>query len=260
MSFKPFDLTGKVGLVTGGNRGIGLGMAQGMAEAGADVVIWGSKADYNQRAKAQLEATGVRVLAQQVDVRDEAAVAAAMAEAVAHMGRIDACFANAGVGEGARAFHEMTLATWRKNMAVNLEGVFFTFREVCKHMVARAEAGDPGGSLVVTSSLSAVDGAARNQAYAASKGGVITMMKALAVEYARYGIRANAILPGWTATEMTAAGQASDKFNERVIGRTPIRRWGQPEDFAGIAVYLASDASSWHTGDTLLIDGGYAVF
>jgi NAD(P)-dependent dehydrogenase (short-subunit alcohol dehydrogenase family) len=260
MPYQPFDLTGKVALVTGGNRGIGLGMAEAMAHAGADVVIWGSSAEHNGRAEAKLSDLGVRVLTRRVDVADEAAVVEGMAEAVARLGRVDAVFANAGIGGGAASFSEMTTEIWRRNMAVNLDGAFFTLREACRHMVARAEAGDPGGSLAVTSSLAAVDGAARNEAYAATKGEVITMIKAIAVEHARYGVRANAILPGWIATDMTARNQDSAKFNERVIGRVPIRRWGEPADFGGIAVYLASDASRYHTGDSFLIDGGYAIY
>lgn len=260
MAYAPFDLTGKVALVTGGNRGIGLGMADAMAQAGADVVIWGSNAEANIKAEGQLNRHGVRVMAQRVDVADEHAVAAAMAEAALAMGRIDTVIANAGIGGGAASFAEFPTETYRRVLSVNLDGVFFTLREACKHMVARAKAGDPGGSLVATSSLSAIDGAARNEAYAATKGAVIPMIKAIAVEHARYGIRANSVLPGWVATDMTAGAQDSDVFNERVIGRVPMRRWGEPEDFGGIAVYLASDASRFHTGDSLLIDGGYAIF
>jgi NAD(P)-dependent dehydrogenase (short-subunit alcohol dehydrogenase family) len=260
MAYAPFDLTGKVALITGGNRGIGLGMAEALAQAGSDVVIWGSNAEANLKAEGKLTQYGVRVLAQRVDVADEHAVAAAMAEAATSMGRIDTVIANAGVGAAPSAFSDYPTDTYRRVLSVNLDGVFFTLREACKHMVARANAGDPGGSLMVTSSLSAIDGAARNEAYAATKGAVIPLMKAIAVEHARYGVRANSILPGWIATEMTAGGQSSDAFNERVIGRVPLRRWGEPEDFGGIAVYLASDASRFHTGDAILIDGGYAIF
>ena len=260
MAYKPFDLTGKVALVTGGNGGIGLGMAEAMAQAGADIVIWGTNDAKNAAAEARLKETGVNVLALNVNVADEAAVVASMAESIAKMGRVDTVVANAGIGGGAPSFSEMSTETWRRVMGVNLEGVFWTFREACKHMVERANNGDPGGSLVVTSSLSAISGAARNEAYASSKGAVITMIKAIAVEHARYGVRANAILPGWIATDMTAGAQGSDKFNDQVIRRVPARRWGEPEDFGGIAVYLASDASRFHTGDSFLIDGGYAIF
>jgi NAD(P)-dependent dehydrogenase (short-subunit alcohol dehydrogenase family) len=260
MAYQPFDLSGKVALITGGNRGIGLGMAEALAQAGADVVVWGSNAEHNERAKARLETTGVRVLAQQVDVADEAAVATAMAQAVEAMGRLDTVIANAGIGAASPSFSEMTVETWRKVLSVNLDGVFFTCREACRHMSARARSGDPGGSIVVTASLAAIEGAARNEAYAATKGGVISMMKAIAVEHARWGVRANAILPGWIATDMTAGAQAQPAFAEKVIPRVPARRWGEPEDFGGIAVYLASNASGYHSGDTFVIDGGYSIF
>ncbi len=260
MAYAPFDLTGKVALVTGGNRGIGLGMAEALAAAGADVVIWGRDASANEAALARLADGEGRAIARAVDVADEAVVDAAFAAAVEEMGRIDAVFANAGMGLASPSFADMSLTTWRRVMAVNLEGAFFTCRAACRHMIERAGAGDPGGSIAVTASLAAIEGAARNQAYAATKGAVISMMKAIAVEHARFKVRANAILPGWIATEMTDRAQASEAFTEKVIGRVPARRWGQPTDFGGIAVYLASDASAYHSGDSFLIDGGYAIF
>lgn len=256
MTYKPFDLTGKVALVTGGNGGIGFGMVEAMAQAGADIVIWGSNPKKNADAEAKLAPLGVRVLTQVVDVSDEHAVAAGMVEAVAKMGRVDTVIANAGIGMGAPSFSEFSTETYRKVLAVNLDGVFFTFREACKHMITRPG----GGSLVAISSLSALDGAPRNEAYAATKGALIPMVRAIAVEHARYGVRANCILPGWIATDMTAGAQGNDKFNDNVIKRVPMRRWGEPKDFGGMAVYFASDASSFHTGDSVLIDGGYGVF
>jgi NAD(P)-dependent dehydrogenase (short-subunit alcohol dehydrogenase family) len=260
MAYAPFDLKGKVALVTGGNGGIGFGMVEALAQAGADVVIWGSNGAKNAAAEAKLKATGVNVLTQVVNVADEAAVEAGMLDAVAQMGRIDTVIANAGIGGGARSFAEFETDTYRKVLSVNLDGVFFTFREACKHIVARAGAGDPGGSLIAISSLSAIDGAARNEAYAATKGAVISMIRAIAVEHARYGVRANAILPGWIATDMTQGAQANQTFTDRVISRVPARRWGEPSDFGGVAVYLASDASKYHSGDSFVIDGGYAIF
>lgn len=259
MAFKPFDLTGKVALVTGGNGGIGLGMAEGLAAAGAKVAVWGQNPEKNAKAEEALKAHGVDVLVQKVDVADEAAIVAAVAEVLERFGRLDFCAANAGIGGGA-PFEEMTTEKWRRVTTVNLDAVFWTFREAAKHMVARAKAGDPGGSLVVTSSTSAIHGAPRNQAYASTKGAVLSMVRGLAVEYARYGIRANSILPGWIATDMTAGLQAWDTFNEKAIGRVPMRRWGEGDDFSGIAVYLASDASKFHTGDSFVIDGGYTIF
>lgn len=260
MAFKPFDLTGKVALVTGGNGGIGFGMAEAMAQSGSDIVIWGSNPEKTLAAEGKLTSYGVRVKAQVVDCADEAQVVAGMAEAVTAMGRIDTVIANAGRGRGAASFSEMSTEVWNYNMALNLDGVFWTLREAAKHMVERARAGDPGGSLMGIASLAAVEGAARNEAYAATKGAVISMMKSIAVEHARYGVRANSILPGWIATDMTVGAQGNEKFTSNVISRVPMRRWGEPSDFGGLAVYLASDASSFHTGDTFMIDGGYAIF
>ena len=154
----------------------------------------------------------------------------------------------------------MDTETWRKNMSVNLDGAFWTLREATKSIVTRAKAGDPGGSLVGVASLAAIEGAARNEAYAATKGGLISMLRGIAVEHARYGIRANAILPGWIATDMTQAAQDAPAFTEKVIPRIPARRWGEPADFGGMAVYLASDASAYQSGTTIVIDGGYSIF
>ncbi len=261
MPYTPFDLTGKTVLMTGGNRGIGFGMAKAIASAGANLAIWGRKADANGEAVNALETLGAgEVKAWQVDVADETAVIGAMEALEAHFGRLDACFANAGIGLASPAFEEMPTDIWRRIMAVNMDGAFWTLREASRIMIKRAKAGEPGGSLIGMSSLSAIEGAARAQAYAATKGGLISMIKGIAVEQARYGIRANTILPGWIATDMTDRAQNSDVFTRKVIPRIPARRWGEPEDFGGIAVYLASDASRYHSGDTLIIDGGYAVF
>ena len=261
MTYTPFDLTGKVCLVTGGNAGIGLGMAEALAASNAHVAIWGRRDEKNQEALAKLEPLGTgRAKAWAVDVGDEQQVIDGMAAVEAEFGRIDTCIANAGIGLGSPSFLEMSTDTWRKVHNINMEGAFWTMREACKSMVKRAQDGDPGGSIMVTSSLSAIEGAARNQAYASTKGGVISMIKGIAVEFARHGIRANAILPGWIATDMTQMAQDAEVFTTKVISRVPIRRWGEPEDFGGAAVYLASDASKFHTGDTFNIDGGYSIF
>lgn len=258
MPYKPFDLTGKVALVTGGNSGIGLGMAEAMAMAGADICIWGSNAQKNAEAEAAVAKHGVKVAALQVDVGDESAVEQGFAETLKRFGRVDGCFANAGVsGRGnTKTFTEMTTEEWHRVLKVNLDGVFWTMRSAAKHMVERGG----GGVLVPTASLAAIAGAQRNEHYAATKGAVISMTKSLCVEFARNGIRANAILPGWIETPMTAKTFAWDKFAANVKPRIPMRRWGAKEDFGGIAVYLLSDASAYHTGDTFIIDGGYYTF
>jgi NAD(P)-dependent dehydrogenase (short-subunit alcohol dehydrogenase family) len=258
MSYRPFDLTGKVALVTGGNGGIGLGFAEAVAQAGADVCIWGTNAAKNAAARAQLEKTGRKVVALECDVGDEAAVIATFQKTLDMFGRVDGCFANAGVSGrgGATSFADMTSEEWRRVMRVNLDGAFYTLRAAAKHMTSRPG----GGSLIGTASLAAIEGAARSEHYAATKGGLVSMLKAMAVEFARHGVRANAVLPGWIETDMTANATSNPKFVQNVMPRIPMRRWGKGADFGGIAVYLMSDASTYHTGDTFLIDGGYALF
>ena len=151
---------------------------------------------------------------------------------------------------------DMTLEEFRRVQRINVEGVFLTLRAAARHMAAHGR----GGSLVVTSSTAAIDGAARNSHYGASKGAVSSFVRALAVELARHRIRVNAIVPGWIATDMTEHSVSNPKFADAVLPRIPARRWGTPEDFGGVAVYLASDASSYTTGEQFLIDGGYTKF
>jgi NAD(P)-dependent dehydrogenase (short-subunit alcohol dehydrogenase family) len=257
MSHPGLDLTGKVALVTGGNSGIGIGMADALARAGADVCIWGTKQEKNDRALGRLRAHGTRVLALLCDVGDEAAVEGAFATTVKELGKVDSCFANAGIGGASPGgFAEFPTEQWRRVMRVNLDGVFYTLRAATRHLIERGE----GGSLVVTSSLSATEGAPRNEAYAAAKGAVISMMKGLAVELARHRIRAHSIQPGWIESDLTEKTFAWPKFAEAVGKRIPMRRWGTGDDFGGLAVYLASDLSAYHTGDNFVIDGGYAIF
>ncbi len=260
MAYNPFDLTGKVALITGGNGGIGLGMADAIAQAGGDVCIWGTNETKNSAAVESLKAHGTRVSSLICNVADEKEVKDCFAETLSQYGRVDGCFANAGVSSGKKSFLDIDDKEWHRILDINLDGVFYTFQAATKHMVERAENGDPGGRLVGTASLAAISGAARNEHYAATKGGVISMIRALAVEFAGKGITANAILPGWIETAMTENAISWNKFADAVKPRIPARRWGQPEDFGGMAVYLMSDASAYHTGDTMLIDGGYFLF
>lgn len=251
-----FDLSGHVALITGGNGGIGLGMARALAEAGADIAIWGRKKDKNEVAADQLRATGRRVVATVCDVGDEGQVVAAFAEAVDALGKVDSVFANAGTGSRLMPFTETSLADWRATLAVNLDGAFLTLREGARHLVERGE----GGSLVAVSSTSSVHGAPRNSAYAVSKTGLLALVRSLAVELARFQIRVNALVPGWTETEMTEPGRRYQKFVDNTTARTPVRRWGVPTDFGPAAVFLADPAQMFHTGDALTIDGGYTIF
>lgn len=260
MATNPFDLAGRVALVTGGNSGIGLGIAEGLAAAGCDVCIWGTNEAKNEAALEALASHGTRVKSIKCNVADGDAVATAFDDTLAHFGRVDGCFANAGVGGRGTQFDKFTEEEWRHVLGVNLDGVFHTFKHACAHMRERAGSGDAFGRLVGTASLAAISGQPRGEHYAATKGGLISMIKALAVEYARYGVTANAILPGWIETAMTEGSMSNEKFADVVMKRIPVRRWGTPADFAGIAVYLMSDASSYHTADSFLIDGGYAVF
>lgn len=253
-----FDLGGKVALVTGGNGGIGLGMATALANAGADIAIWGTNIDKNAVAKSTLSDIGIKAEAYVCDVSDRDAVNRAMAATLEKFGRLDAVFANAGVtGRGAKSFLDITPEDWRRVIGVNLDGAFHTYQAALRHMVERAEKGDPGGRLVAVSSLASVSGPPRNEHYAASKGALNALTFAIAVEFARHGITANAILPGWIETDMTENLMANEKFAQAAGSRIPVRRWGRPDDFGGIAVYLASDASAYHTGQLLQIDGGY---
>ena len=255
MPLDAFNLSGKVALVTGGNSGIGLGMAKGLAESGADICIWGTNIEKNERSQKELSSIGIKAHAIRCDVSSEDQVETAFQETLNFFGKVDSCFANAGAGGGA-PFHEFPTDLWRKVMGINLDGTFFTFRAASKHMIERGE----GGRLVGTSSTSAIHGAARNEAYASTKGAMLAMVRGLSVEMARYGITANSIIPGWIETAMTSARVGDERFEDRVMKRVPARRWGTPEDFAGIAVYLASDASAYQTGEEFVIDGGYTRF
>lgn len=258
--YSPFNLSGRAAIVTGGNGGIGYGMAEALLASGASVAIWGSNAGKTQDAKARLaQACGdaSRVHAFVCDVGEEAQVEAAFAHSVSALGgRVDACFANAGVSSKGTPLVEMDLAEFRRVQRVNVEGVFLTFRAAARHMAQHGQ----GGSLVATASTAAVEGAARNSHYGASKGAVTSMVRALAVELARHKIRVNSILPGWIETDMTSKSVGNPKFADAVMPRIPARRWGRIEDFGGIAVYLASDASAYATGEQFLIDGGYTKF
>lgn len=250
------DLSGKVFIVTGGNGGIGLGMAEGIVLAGGSVVVWGRKRDKNEAAVAQLESLGGRASAYQCDVSDEEQVIETMKASVADFGRLDGLFANAGRGGPGTSFVDTSLEDWRKVMAVNLDGVFLTLREAARVLIDQGE----GGSLVAVSSTSAIHGAAGNEAYGTAKTALNGLVRALAVAFARYQIRVNSLLPGWTITEMATPAYENDVFRQATTKRTPVRRWADPAEFRQVGAFLADPMQTFHTGQEVCVDGGYTVY
>ena len=250
-----FDLTGKVALITGGNAGLGLSFAEGLARAGADIVIWGRRAEQNETAAQQLKRHDGRVLAQSVDVSDEAAVAKAMETAAREMGRLDCVIANAGIATTA-PIDQMTTDIWRELIDISLDGAFFTAREAARHMKARSESGDRGGSIIFCGSLTIFTGVPGLSHYAAAKGALNSMSKVLAVELGAFDIRVNTIAPGLIATDLMIGNPEGEALLEATRARSPIKTLGRPEDLQGIVVYLASDMSRYHSGDTITLDGG----
>jgi NAD(P)-dependent dehydrogenase (short-subunit alcohol dehydrogenase family) len=255
-----FDLSGKVVLATGANSGIGLGFLQGCAKQGADVVVWGRRAEKNAEAVAALRALGApRAHAEAVDVSDEAAVTRAFAATLRVMGRVDCVFANAGFHKRAESFADLSSEMYHELLNVNLHGAFYTLREAARHMRERAKAGDPGGSIVACGSLSIFHGLQGMEHYAAAKGALAAMIKGLAVEMGQYGVRANMLAPGFIMTGLTEDDPRVGAITERFAAITPLGRPGNISDIEGPAAYLASDASRFHTGDLLVVDGGRLV-
>ncbi len=250
-----FDLSGKVAVVTGGNRGIGLGMARGLAKAGAAVAVWGRNQDYNRKAVEDLRGLGAEAFSVPCDVSSEEEVEAAAVATLQQFGRVDSIFANAGIGRSAQ-FPDLDIKAWDKVMAINATGTMLAIRSVTPAMI---EQGD-GGVIVVTSSISAHFGIPYLPHYAASKAAQLGLVRTLAVSLAPHRIRVNAVSPGWIATEMTGPEQKRQDFTQYIKERVPLSRWGRIKEFEGIAVYLASDASSFTTGTEIRIDGGFSVY
>lgn len=243
-------------MVTGGNSGIGAGVARALAAARADVAVWGRRADRNQAMADELDATGVRALGVECDVADEASVEQATRATVSALGYIDTCVTSAGVASEPHPIEELPSAEWHRVLGANLGGTFNVMRSVARHLVDRGA----GGSLIAIGSVSALHGHPRAAPYAAAKAGSSGLVRSLAVELACHGIRANAVLPGWVDTSLIAHITSDERIRSTILRRIPLRQWGRPEDLGGIAVYLASTASRYHTGDVIRVDGGYTIF
>lgn len=249
-----FELSGRIALVTGGNGGIGLGMAQGLGLAGATVLVVGRNAPKSQEALASLRAAGVTCEAHAADVTDEAAVQRLFSDVETRHGKLDILVNNAG-GTVRKPPQHLSLQEWNSVMEVNLTSAFLCSRAA--HPLMK-KAG--GGKIINVGSMLSIFGAPYAGAYGASKGGIVQFTRSLATAWAQDGVQCNAVLPGWIDTELTrGAREQVPGLYERVLARTPAGRWGRPQDLAGIAVFLASRASDFVTGTAIPVDGGYSV-
>jgi 2-deoxy-D-gluconate 3-dehydrogenase len=254
MTTKPFDLTGRVAIVTGGNGGIGLGMARGLAQAGAAVAIVGRNAEKSDAAVAELKQRGAKAISVITDVTDKAAVAAMVERVKNEFGRIDILVNNAGINVR-KPPQALSVEEWDSVIATNLTSAF-----LCSQAVYPAMKQVGGGKIINIGSMMSIFGASFAPAYAASKGGIVQFTRSCAVAWAVDNIQANAILPGWIDTDLTKRARAEiDGLHDKVLARTPAARWGAIDDFAGIAVFLSSAASDFVTGTAIPVDGGFSV-
>jgi 2-dehydro-3-deoxy-D-gluconate 5-dehydrogenase len=248
-----FDLSGRVAVVTGGNGGIGLGMARGLAAAGAAVALAARNAEKGEAAATELAASGTRTMFIALDVADESACRAMVEETVARFGRLDILINNAGTSIR-KPPERYTAAEWRTVLDTNLTGSLFCSQAAYPVM---KEAG--GGKIINIGSMFSIFGTSYGAAYAASKGALVQLTKSLAIAWAKDNIQVTAVLPGWIDTELTrAARHHVVELHDRVLARTPAGRWGVPEDLAGIAVFLAASASDFVTGAAIPVDGGFS--
>ena len=252
MILDKFSLKGKCGLVTGAGAGIGRAMAQGLAQAGARVAIAGRNVEKLKNAAGQMEKAGLDVAFFRADISEPEDILALTGSVVEKFGHVDFLFNNAGMIHR-DPLDQFPSDKWEAMIKVNLTGPFLLSRAVARHMIDNRIK----GAIVNTSSLIAVFGGVNVPAYAATKGGVTQLTKSMCNDLAKYGIRVNAIGPGWVRTEMTQALQNDPDRNKAITGRIPLGRWAEPEDLAGLAVFLASDASAYITGQVIFIDGGY---
>ena len=248
------DLSGRSAVVTGGNSGIGLALAVGLARAGADVAVWARNPERSQAAVRELLTHGVQAIAVACDVGNEKSVIDATAKTVQTLGKVDILVANAGIAD-AKDYLDTSLQQWHHVLRTNVDGTFLTTREVGRHMVERGQ----GGAMVVVSSTVARYGAATQAAYAASKSACGSLGRTIAVEFARHRIRCNVLVPGWVATPMNDHLRANEKFFDVTVRRTPARRWADAAEFYDVAAFLADPALTFHTGNEVVVDGGYTI-
>jgi 2-deoxy-D-gluconate 3-dehydrogenase len=254
MAANPFDLTGKVAFVTGGNGGLGLGMSLGLASAGASIVVAARNEEKTAAAVAEINATGARALGVSCDVTDSASIEAAVQAAVETFGGIDILINNSGTSFRAQP-EDIPEEEWDRVLDTNLKGVFLVSKAVYPNMKTRG-----GGKIINIGSMMSIFASEYASPYASSKGGVVQFSKSCAIAWAKDNIQVNTILPGWLHTDMTGAFLKMYPEREKLIeDRTPAARWGQPFDLAGTAVYLASPASDFVTGASIAVDGGYSV-
>ena len=252
MILNKFSLEGKSGLVTGGGSGIGKALAQGLVQAGADVVISGRNLDRLSEVAAELASSGRQVIPVQFDMRDSEGINALVDQAIDAFGKIDFLFNNAGtIHREPSDQHDP--AAWSEVLQVNLTGPFLLSQAVARTMIERKIK----GKIINTSSLIAVFGGSTVPSYAASKGGLTQLTKAMCNDFGEYGINVNAIGPGWVKTELTGALQQNQERYSNITARIPLGRWAEPEDLAGTAVFLASSASDYINGQVIFVDGGY---
>ena len=253
----PFGLNGRVAVVTGGNRGIGRSIALGMARAGAAVAVLSRNEDKNSQVLAELKAIGVPAMALHLDVTARDTLAAAIAAVEGTLGSIDILVNNAGVGLITGGILNETPEVWDTTLATHLDATFLLSKLVAASMVPRKR-----GKIINLASMYSYFGAAMLPSYGAAKGAIVQLTRAMAVELAPHHIQVNAVAPGWIATEMTAPARDNPdfaEFNRMILARTPAARWGEADEVAGAAVFLASAAADFVTGITLPVDGGYSI-
>jgi NAD(P)-dependent dehydrogenase (short-subunit alcohol dehydrogenase family) len=249
-----FDLRGRVAVVTGGNGGIGFGIASALGQAGATVAVWGRDEAKTASALEQLGATGISAIGLRCDVADEGEVQRATEGTVEQLGRVDICVANAG-----KALHvpflDSTLSEWNDVLTTDLTGVFLCFRETARHMAARGE----GGALIAVSSVASRHAAPLMHSYAAAKAGLGGLVRSIAAELAPLGIRANVLIPGFTENARLRPDTVTTEYDTEVVSSIPAGRWGTPDDIGAAAVYLADPSLAYHTGADIVVDGAYSI-